>query len=91
MITQFVRDDASKSLNKLKDALNNFFIPIPYLVTNLDDILKNVVKELADSGDTLKGSDFNLKNLTDQINKYDHIRYVLLLFQTGFLFIDLFR
>eukprot|EP00794_Sanderia_malayensis_P008756 gene8756-9691_t len=73
VITQYIKKDATKSLNNLKEELSLYFIPMPDLLTNLDTMFENTVKQLDMNGNTINGSDFSLKNMASQAAKYDEI------------------
>ena len=69
-----------KSVDGLKKALDKYLIPIPAILNNLEQMLKDVSSNTNLSSKYLKGSDLNVKNIVDDVSEYEKIRYVFILF-----------
>ena len=75
VISRFIGIDAVNALKNLKKAFEKFFIPLPTLLSDLEKVLKDVSASINISSTYLTGSNFNMKDVTDDVLKYDGIRY----------------
>ena len=76
MISRFIDIDAVNAVKNLKKAFEKFFLPLPMILSDLEKILKDVSTSINISSTYLTGSNFNVKSVTDDVLKYDGIRYL---------------
>ena len=76
VISQFINKDAVNSMKSLKKELEKYFLPIPTVLSYMEKVLKDTSASIEISSGFLKGSGFNIKKMTDDVSKYDGIRYV---------------
>ena len=74
---QFIQNDAVKSLTNLKQALTKYSIPVPVILNSLEKVIKDILASVDISSKYLDKSEFDFKDLSENVSAYDRIRFAI--------------